>query len=355
MDNLNVAFYPELDSMLENPYWRILREGLSAAGVHEVTPAGFGRRWLSANRGKVGVLHFHYIQDFYAFEHTRARLRWIVRFASNLLLAHLWGYRTVFTVHNLNPTQALQPLWVDRLGHQAAISLCDALIVHSPLAKEAIRKQYKRGKNIFLVDHPNYVTIYPNQVNRSAARQALNVPEHTRCFLFFGGIRPNKGVLELVRAFRLLSNPDLRLLIAGKPWPPFEYADEVAALARQDPRIQMFPRYIPEDEIQVYMQCADLVILPFTDILTSGSTMLAMSFAKAVLVPAMGGLPDLVQDGAGLLYQPGEQGLLQGLTAAATQDLQEIGKRAYTKVQGYTPRHFAEQTLAVYTANQAAL
>ena len=115
---LTVASFPGLEELAANPYWSILHRALSDAGINFVPETSqFGRRWLWANRKVVNVLHFHYIQQFYAYEGTHARLRWVLRFARNLLLARIWGYRTVFTLHNLSPTYPLHPGWVDYLGH----------------------------------------------------------------------------------------------------------------------------------------------------------------------------------------------------------------------------------------------
>ena len=47
-------------------------------------------------------------------------------------------------------------------------------------------------------------------------------------------------------------------------------------------------RYIPDAELQVWLRAADVVVLPFRDILTSGSAILALSFGRAVVAPALG-------------------------------------------------------------------
>ena len=80
-------------------------------------------------------------------------------------------------------------------------------------------------------------------------------------------------------------------------------------------------RRIQNDELQLYLNAADFVVLPYEQILTSGSAVLAFSFARPIIAPALGGLRDLVQDNVnGFLYDPLAEGALLGALkrAAAT-------------------------------------
>lgn len=351
-----VAHFPDIDQLIANPYWSILRTALEQKGVciHPSGRQAFGRRWLWQNRSSVNVLHFHYVQQFYAYEGTQARLRWVLRFARNLLLARLWGYRTVFTLHNLTPTYPLQPAWVDYLGHWVATNLTDSVIVHCEAARQALAQKFGRRKNVFLVAHPHYVDVYPNTVSGTEARQRLDLAAEQTVFLFLGGIRPNKGIETLVSAFRQLSGRDLCLLIAGKPWPPTEYVEALAAQSQQDTRIRFLAEFVPDDEIQVFLNAADAVVLPFASILTSSSAILAMSFGCPVVLPAMGCMPELVGEESGVLYSPGDPAALaQALARCLELDLESMGREAMTQVRRFDWQAFGAQTLVAYGVNRA--
>lgn len=57
--------------------------------------------------------------------------------------------------------------------------------------------------------------------------------------------------------------------------------------------------FIPKEKVQLFFRAADGVVLPYTEILNSGSALLALSFNRPVLVPekgAMGELQDQVGD-----------------------------------------------------------
>jgi glycosyltransferase involved in cell wall biosynthesis len=348
----HVAFFPEYEQMAGNPYWAILREGLELQGliVDETNTGVFGRRWLWQHRKEICALHFHYIQQFYAYEETRARLRWVMRFASNLKLANLLGYQTAFTLHNLQPTYPLWPTWVDRLGQTAAIRLTNAVIVHDESAKEVVCTRFKRRRGVYVIPHPHYIDVYPNTITQAEARRRLGLSGDHTVFAFVGGIRPNKGVNRLISAFKRLQMPNLRLVIAGKPWPPPEYIENLRHTSADDERIQLHLGFIPTEDMQVYLNAADVVVLPFRSIFTSGSTILAMSFKRPVVVPALGCLPSLVTPDVGICYTPPDE--LDALEAALKQcielDLVTMGERAYQRVAGNGARTIGALTEKAY-------
>jgi glycosyltransferase involved in cell wall biosynthesis len=95
----------------------------------------------------------------------------------------------------------------------------------------------------------------------------------------------------------------------------------------------------------------DVVVLPFTKILTSASTVLAMSFHKPVIIPNMGCLPELIWDGGGWLF---ESGSVEDLIAAMQKAIQsrealpEIGEQAFQQVIHQNQDTFGAQTAAIY-------
>lgn len=352
---LSVAFFPSAASLAGNPYWSILRDGLESSGASIVEPPD-GRllRWLRDTRRAPVVLHLHYVQQFYAYEGEQARLRWVLRLARNLILARLWGHRVVFTLHNLTPTYPLRPGWVDRLGHRVAANLSDCVIVHCRRAAELLAESYGRRRNVHIVPHPHYIGVYPDTMSRETARASFGFAPDEVVLAFIGGIRPNKGIDQLLRAFRQVENPRLRLLIAGKPGPPPEHIDAIRAAAADDPRIRLCLEFIPDEEMQRYYRAADAVVLPFARILTSGSAVLAMSFGRAVIVPRMGCLSELPEDAA-IHFEPGdEEGLARVLDSLDEQDLSGKGLGALSLARSKTREVFIEGTLAAYRNRPAA-
>ena len=103
-----------------------------------------------------------------------------------------------------------------------------------------------------MVNHPNYIGFYPNTISKVDARIKLNIDQDKKVFLFFGGIRLNKGIEQLIRAFHQIKDENILLVIVGRPWPPVSYYQNLVDLASNDLRIRWYPTYIPTDEVQLY-------------------------------------------------------------------------------------------------------
>jgi beta-1,4-mannosyltransferase len=320
---IRIASYPDLDKLKANPYWGILKDDIQHQGYSNVTDASFQLSWLWANRKKIHILHFHYVQPFYEYEYHYARFRWVLRFGRNLIVAKILGYRCVFTLHDLSPTFPLKPEWVNMLGHKIIIRLADRIIVHCETARDLLARHYRRTKNVIVVPHPSFDGVYPNDISNKEARIKIGLSDRNLVFTFFGGIRPNKGLEQLIQAFARLEDPNLRLIIAGAPFPPDEYIQKLKILGGNDSRIGLFLEHISDHDVQIYMNAADIVVLPFSRILTSSSTMLALTFGKPVIVPQMGCLPELVDRESGWLYSPEDvDGLYDALQSAMNDDIE---------------------------------
>lgn len=348
---LTIVYYPSLQKMRGNPYWAMLESGIREAGIEILEePESHKILWLFRNREKVDILHLHYIQSLYCNSgHSKARLVYVAKFALYLLLARLLGYRTVLTMHNLKPTHSLKPRWIDFLGHWIAVNFSERVIVHCREARGLMADRYGRKNEAHEVSHPNLIEYYPNQISKQDARQKLNLSENVRVFLFLGGVRPNKGLETLITAFKDLEDQNSILLIAGKPDTRNRYGEQLQQLASSDPRIRFHFGFIPDEELQVFYNASDIVVLPFTSILTSTSTILAMSFARPVIAPRMGCLPELLEPDAGWLYETeGKQTIMGCLKLAANCDYSNMGHKAYQKISAYNVNQFISDTMKCY-------
>jgi hypothetical protein len=70
-------------------------------------------------------------------------------------------------------------------------------------------------------------------------------------------------------------------------------AAEIKMAAAGSTHVQLFLEFIDNRDLQTFFRAADLIVLPYTDILNSGSAILALSFDRPILVPAQGSLPEL--------------------------------------------------------------
>jgi len=133
--------------------------------------------------------------------------------------------------------------------------------------------------------------------------------------LFFGFVRPYKGLDILLKAVGILKDYDISLKIAGEFW---DGKAEVLKLARDfgiSDKVEITDRYIPDDEMSQYFSWADLVVLPYRQSITSGIIATAYGFRKPVLATKVGGFHEIIHDGyTGKLVTPDDpQAIADGI------------------------------------------
>jgi glycosyltransferase involved in cell wall biosynthesis len=327
-----------------NPYQRLLAEALVDQGVGARALARWPRRapilgaWWA--NGRPNVVHLHWIHEFLGGSRGRPSAGTVRWFDWQLRILKALGVRIVWTVHNLEGHEAggadrdVEGVARDASAHRAVIERADAIILHCLAARDGLIERYQPSgqarRRLHVLPHGNYVAQYAVDLDREQARADLGLASAGPVFAFVGSIRGYKGVGELVRAFRGLADlgPQARLLICGKPLPA-RIGHELEQDAATDPRIRLRLERIPEDDLSRVLRACDAVVLPFRDILTSGSAILALSHGRPVIAPALGCLPETMPADATILYDPtAPDALGSALRRAARSDLAAMGVRA---------------------------
>jgi glycosyltransferase involved in cell wall biosynthesis len=115
--------------------------------------------------------------------------------------------------------------------------------------------------------------------------------------LFFGFVRPYKGLDILLEAIGNLRGRDISLKIVGEFWSDKGvYLTRIKDLGIAD-KVEIVDRYVTEEEMTVYFAWADLVALPYRKSRTSGIIATAYGFGKPVLATDVGGFHEVVRDG----------------------------------------------------------
>lgn len=338
-----------------NPYQRLLAAGLAGEGVRSIRgrpgrrqPFPILRAWLRG--GRPPVLHLHWTHEYLKGSTGPTRIdRW--RFLAQLRLLKRLGVRIVWTMHNLGGHEGSRHA-SEMAVHRELVGLADAVICHCGAAREAAIAAYGLGTaeaaKLRVVPHGSYVGAYPDAIAGADARARLGLPAQGPVLLFLGAVRGYKGTDDLVAAFGAVEDPSARLLIAGKPRGTGIEA-RLAAAAAADRRIVLALRYVADEELQVWLRAADAVVLPFREILTSGSAILALSFGRPVVAPALGCLPETVPQAAGVLYDPDAPGALAGaLRRVLDGDLAAMGAAARARADELDWGQIAATTAALY-------
>jgi len=179
-------------------------------------------------------------------------------------------------------------------------------VVHSKEDRELIGKIYKIPLDrIHVIPHGIYD--HYRRMDRSKAREILNINDFT--ILFFGLLRPYKGVKYLVKAFEMLPKDvikDSRLLIVGETWEDRE-SIEIIKRSKFSKRITLINKYVPDDEVSLYFSASDVLVVPYTRASQSGVAHIAMSFGIPIVASYVGGLKDSLSRYKGTVFvNPGD-------------------------------------------------
>lgn len=186
----------------------------------------------------------------------------------------------------------------------------------------------------------------------SLAVGSLRTPgagDRPREFLFFGRIRDYKGVDDLLAAF--LAMPDdvaAHLTIAGRCDDPRLRSCLHSLAQGGGARVLLRLEHVPDDEVAQLLSAADVVVLPFRRVSTSGSAMLALSHGRPLIVPNLAGLTDL-PDQAVLRYDGEVAGLVDALVSLACADnetLAAMSAAARSYASQTTWQEIAEKTVS---------
>jgi glycosyltransferase involved in cell wall biosynthesis len=209
-----------------------------------------------------------------------------VWFGVFLKTARLLGLRMAWTAHNVLPHS---PVFADEVAaRRSLIRQCDLVFAHSPATLDSLAALGAVPRRSLLIRHGPI---------RPAALAKLRTPGTgggTREFLFFGKVAEYKGVERLLTAFAdLPAGSNAALTVAGQ-CDDRDLRARLVSKATQNVRLRL--EYIPPAEVTELMSAADVVVLPFRTVTTSGSAELALAHGRPLIVPDLPSLAGLPTD-----------------------------------------------------------
>jgi glycosyltransferase involved in cell wall biosynthesis len=237
----------------------------------------------------------------------------------------------VFICHNVIPHEGGGVL--DRRLVMTVLRQGDALIVHSELDRRWLHVLLPQAE-VRKAMIPTYAELaVQHPPGASAARMSpadlgreLGLPADRPILLFFGFVRPYKGLEYLIQALPLvLEKIDAHLLVVGEFWSSPEFYQRYAREFGVEQAITFVNRYVPNEELVPYFDLADVVVLPYVSATQSAVVQLAFGFGKPVITTRVGGLHEVVQDGVnGLVVPPQDElALANAIVRYFAEDLQD--------------------------------
>ena len=279
------------------------------------------------------------------------------------------GARVVFTAQDPDQDAINSPggrdqkrsggLRLRRLSLGRIYSVVDHVVALSECGRRDLLESFGvPARKVSAIPHGNCESYIENGGPGAAhAKAQLGIPVGNPVVLFFGSIKPTKGVDHLLRAFRRVHEacPSSLLLVAGEPRRGVDGGSlvDLARCQGLDGAVRLHLGYVANDRVPLYFSAADVVALPYTNVYQSGVVQMAYAFRRPVVASRVGGLAEVVEDGrTGLLVPPGdEDALAEALvtllsSAEARRRMGECGHRLAAKK--YSWGAIAERMATVY-------
>lgn len=186
---------------------------------------------------------------------------------------------------------------------RAFLRSCRLLVVHSR-ADEDEAHAVSPGSAVLRLFHPVYDQYVGPARDSASARAGLGLDPGRGLVLFFGLIRPYKGLEDLLEAFaRVPEGTDL--LVAGECYSGRDRILERIGRPDLSGRVRWIDRFIPDSGVDALFRAADAVALPYRSATQSGVAQIALAFRKPLVLTRTGGLAELVEEGrTGFLADP---------------------------------------------------
>lgn len=201
----------------------------------------------------------------------------------------------------------------------------DRVLVHTPEEQARFLGAFRvRSERVELTAH-GAAFVPRTSHDRTTARVSLGIPLDRTVFLAIGFIQPHKGFDRAVRAFQGIDPERAWLFVVGslrvEDAAYVAYLDELRALVDDTPGVTLEEGFVSDELFDRWLVAADIVVLPYRHIWSSGVLERAALFETPVIVTAVGGLRDQVAGRDGVTVVEDDRGLAAAMRKAAGMDV----------------------------------
>ena len=220
-----------------------------------------------------------------------------------IMIPKLFGLKTAVISHDVSSFVDNDNILIQNLIYN---TFSNYIIVHNQFSYDELLKNIKLTdhKKVTVIKHGGYLDHISERPSIVSVRKQLGLDTDGKYILFFGQIKEVKGLDILLKAMCKVS-PDIKLIIAGKPWKAdFSTYDELIEKYQLSDRIVKMIRFIEDDEREKLFFAADVNVLPYRIIYQSGVLLMAMSHGLPVIASDLPANKEIIEDGVnGLLFE----------------------------------------------------
>ncbi len=194
---------------------------------------------------------------------------------------------------------------INKMLTKLFLKKADNLVALSRSDEKTLESLKLKGKTARIIE-PTYDSLIGlKKISKTEARKKLKI-KHKKVILFFGFVREYKGLGFLINAMpTILKKHDALLLIVGEFWESREKYERMIKEAGIEKNVLIENRYIENNEIPLYFNASDVLVLPYTSSTESGIIQLAFGYGKPVITTKVGGNPDFIENEKnGFLVKP---------------------------------------------------
>jgi glycosyltransferase involved in cell wall biosynthesis len=226
------------------------------------------------------------------------------------VIGRLLGSRVVIEFHEILDTGEDAIPFARQYVNAVApifVRLAAGYVIHSESDLATLQGRYRLGgRPVAVIPHGPYDhhRVAPASTGATSVREA---PAEALNLLYFGVVRPFKGLEDLVEAFNALpaeAIEDYWLTVVGETWEGWTLPFELIERSPYRDRITVVNRYVHDDEVAAWFAAADAVVLPYHRSSASGPAHTAMSHGLPLVITEVGGLPAAVAGYDGAILVP---------------------------------------------------
>jgi len=242
------------------------------------------------------------------------------------------GIRVVLTLHNVTPHER-SGLLIN--AERRLLSRADIIVSHFKCSN--LKNQF--GERLAVIPHGIEIQEILSPSDNDYDLTGLS--RKKRYCLYFGNIRPYKGVIELLQAWQQIARlfPDHELIIAGRTWVGTGIGDRLSGAilgltefnkkfieAKSKAKVfgvRFINTYLSDEYIDACCRIAELSVFPYLHFAAqSGAATRVAGFGQRLLVSDAGALPELVSDSR-FIFNAGNTEQLCSRLSALLNDTEE--------------------------------
>lgn len=302
---------------------------------------------IFAAKTKADIFHIQWENKFIIFD------RIFLGFYYKML-----GKKVVFTAHNID-TQAREgkSSLINRMTLKFFYWVVDNIIVHTQGMQQELIANFKVEKNkIKIIPHGINNRVSKKGISQEDARSKIGISVNSKVILFFGYIRPSKGLDLLLQSLERLVKDDSNylLIVAGSTELYSDYFAQVENFVLQNSlssNVLFQICFVPDSAVEQYFMAADCLVLPYRTIFQTGVIFLSYRFGLPVIVTDVGQLRDDIVEGfTGFVCLPNDsEELAQKIKLYFTSDLYKGLEKNRANIIKYAKQKYSWEKIADIT------